>query len=91
MTSIQTVRPAAKYLFCKPDEAITMTKSGFLIAGEGEKPKTAQVINTGARVEGFKSKDIIIYKPYSTTDIKLNDEEYFLIAEDDVLGAVINQ
>lgn len=87
---LQTVRPGAKNLFCKPDEAITKTASGFLIAGEGEKPKTAKVINTGDEVLGFHQGDTIIYKPYSTTDIKVNDEDYFIVAEDDVLGAVVD-
>jgi chaperonin GroES len=86
----QTVRPAAHHLFCKPDEAETITKSGFFISeAAAEKPKTAQVLNVGEGVKSFKNPDRIIYKPYSTTEIKLNGEDYFLISEEDVLGVLV--
>lgn len=86
---MQTIRPAAKQLFCKPDEAVTTTKSGFLLAeGAAEKPKTGSVINIGNEVKGFRPDDRIVYKAYAATEIKLDGEEYFLIAEEDVLGAI---
>lgn len=87
---MQTVRPGAKRLFCKPDRAkTTTTQSGIILSAEAqEKPLTAEVINVGSKVEEWKQRDRIYYKPYSTTDIKVNGEDYFLIDEDDVLGAV---
>ena len=86
---MQTVIPAKSQLFCKPNEKQTKTPSGFILADTAaEKPSTAEVINAGESTP-YKSKDIIIYKSYATTDIKLNGEEYFLIAEEDVLGTVI--
>lgn len=87
----KTVKPASKQLFCKPDEAETTTKSGIILAqSTAEKPRTAQVINIGKEVIGFKSKETIIYKAYASTEIKLNGEEYFLISEEDVLGTVVD-
>lgn len=87
---MQTVRPANTQLFCRPLEAAKQTASGFLLPDNSvEKPKMAEVINVGAGVSQFKSKDTIIYKSYATTDIKLNGEEFFLVAEDDVLGVVV--
>jgi chaperonin GroES len=92
MSSIkQTVKPGAKQLFCKPDEAEKKTASGFLLAESAtEKPKTAEVVNIGAEVKHYASKDRIIYKPYSITEIKLNNEDFFLVDESDVLGTVID-
>lgn len=88
---MQTVKPGPKRLFCKPDEAQgTTTKSGFILAKEAqEKPQTAEVINVGNGVKNYAQKDTIYYKPYATTDIKLEGKQYFLIDEDDVLGTVI--
>lgn len=86
---MQTIRPAAKHLFCKQEEAETVTKSGFFLAAEAEKPQIAEVINVGSEVKGYSQKDRIIYKPYSTTDIKLGNKVYFLVAEEDVLGKVV--
>lgn len=87
---MKTVKPASKQLFCKPQEAVTKTKSGFFIPEKNaEKPKVAEVINVGSGVKEFKQKDLVIYKSYSTNDIKLDGEEYFLVNEADVLGAIV--
>ena len=88
---MQTIKPAKGYLFCKPEEVVTTTKSGFILSeSAAEKPKIAEVINVGSNVTQCKSTDKIVYKSYSTTEIKLNDDDYFLIAEDDVLGTVLD-
>lgn len=86
----QTIKPAPHQLFCKPDEAITQTKSGILLdTKSAEKPKTAQVINRGDAVEDYRAKDTVIYKPYSITEIKLDGVEYFLVDEADILGTIV--
>ena len=87
---MQTIRPAKNQLFCQPDEAEKKTASGLLLTDNAaEAPKTAKVINVGDGVQYFSSKDTIVYKSYSTTDVKLDGKDYFLIAEDDVLGTVV--
>ena len=87
---MQTIRPAVNQLFCKRKEAETRTKSGIILQQKTvDKPHIAEVINGGSSVKGYQQKDTVIYKPYSTTDIKLEGEEYFLIAEEDVLGTVV--
>lgn len=88
---MQTIKPANQQLFCKKQEAVTQTKSGFLLTEKNaEKPQLADVINVGDDVKSFKSKDVVVYKPYATVDVKLEGEEYFLIHQDDVLGSVVN-
>lgn len=87
---MQTIKPASKQLFCKPEEAVTKTSSGFFIPDKAaEKPKVAEVINVGSSVVEFKPKDRVIYKSYSTNDIKLDGQDYFLISEEDLLGTVV--
>ncbi len=88
---MQTIKPSKNNLFCKPDQAEdVITESGFYIDKKHvDKPQTAQVINVGTEVKGFKSKDTIVYRPYATTEVKLDNETYFLIGEDDVLGTLI--
>lgn len=87
---MQTVKPSKNQLFCKPDEAQTKTASGILLEQKAaERPKTAKVINTGSGVGGFEANDTIIYKPYSISEVKLNGDDFFLVAEEDVLGTVI--
>lgn len=85
----QTIKPASNQLFCEKHEAVTTTKSGFILSEKSaEKPQMARVINVGDGVN-FSSKDMIVYKPYATVDIKLDGKEYFLISQDDVLGTVV--
>jgi chaperonin GroES len=88
--TLKTVAPAPNQLFCKPDTAETKTETGlWLTESAAEKPRTAEVINVGEGVTGYQQKDTIVYKLYSATEIKLNNEDYFLISEEDVLGTLV--
>lgn len=88
---MQTIKPGKTLLFCKPLEAETQTKSGiFLTEKAAEKPKTAEVINVGSEVKEYQSKDRIIYKSYSTEELKLEGKDYFLVDVSDVLGKVVD-
>lgn len=87
---MQTIKPAKNQLFCKPADNEKKTVSGILLTEKAlDKPKTAEVINIGTDVKQFSPHDTIIYKSYSTTDVKLENVEYFLIEESDVLGTVV--
>jgi chaperonin GroES len=86
---MQTIKPAKHQIFARPTIAENKTKSGILLKEATEKPQTAEVINIGSEVNQFKPKDKIIYKMFTTTEIKLNDEQFILIDEEDVLGKVI--
>lgn len=86
---MQTIKPAAKQLFCKPVDAATKTQSGILLPDKSvEKPLIGEVINVGDKVSGYKDHDQIIYKSYTTTDIRLNGQDFFLVDVEDVLGTV---
>jgi chaperonin GroES len=87
---MQSILPSADQLFCKPDEVEETTQSGFYInKNTVEKPKTAHVINVGSGVKEYKAKDIIVYKAYAYTDVKVNNEDFILVAEEDVLGKLV--
>lgn len=87
---MNTIAPAAGYLFAKQEEAETKTASGILLAqGQADKPKIAEVINVGEGITYYKAKDRIVYKSYTTTDIKLDNKDYILVAVEDVLGKIV--
>jgi len=87
---MQTIKPASKQIFARPHEATQKTQSGILLAEKmAEKPQMATVINVGDGVTQFQKDDTIVYKLFTTTDIKLNGEEFILIEEEDVLGTVL--
>lgn len=88
----KTIKPGGKQLFAKPVEADKRTASGIIIAGDNDKrfePKFATVINVGNEVSKYHQQDTIVYKEYATTEIKLNDDDYILVDEADVLGTVV--
>ena len=87
---MQTINPAKTQIFAKPTEKQNTTKAGiFLTDSAVEQPKFAEIINVGKDVKDYKAKDVIVYKEYTTTDIKLNGEDFILIDAQDVLGEVV--
>lgn len=83
------IQPLADYVVAQGEEASTKTASGLYLPDNAqEKPKTAKVLAVGKDVKQVKTGDRIIYKSYSTTDIKLGQDEYILVKEEDVLATV---
>ncbi|MCA9348718.1 co-chaperone GroES [Candidatus Saccharibacteria bacterium] len=84
-----SIVPLADLVLAKNDEAQAKTASGlFLPENAQEKPKTATVEAVGPEVKGIKAGDQIIFKSYSTTDIKHGGVDYILVKEEDVLAKV---
>lgn len=80
-----------------PEEEVT--KGGIILpdTAEKEKPEQAEVIavgpgkllDNGKRSEmEVKTGDKVIFSKYSPTEIKLDEEEYLIVGEDDVLGII---
>lgn len=83
------IQPLADYVVAQAEVAETRSPSGiFLPANAQEKPKVAVVQAVGKDVKQLKVGDKIIYKSYSTTDVKVGAEEYILVKEEDVLATV---
>ena len=92
------IQPLSDYVVAVAEAAPTKTASGlYLPDNASEKPKTAKVVAVGPGKVGddnerikmtVKVGDKIVYKSYSTTDVKVGDTEYILVREDDVLATV---
>lgn len=83
------IQPLADYIVAQAEEPETRTASGLYLPGNAqEKPKTAKVLAVGAAAKQVKVGDRIIYKGYSTTDVKLGKDDYVLVKEEDVLATV---
>lgn len=83
------IQPLADYVVAQSEEPETKTASGLYLPEQAkEKPKVAKVLAVGQDVKRVKVSDRIIYKSYSTTDIKLGNDEYILVKEEDVLATV---
>lgn len=83
------IKPLADYIVAQGEEAEKKTASGFYLPDKAtEKPKVAKVIAVGQDAKQVKVGDRIIYKSYSTTEVKIGTEEYILVKEEDVLATI---
>ncbi len=83
------LQPLGDYVVAVGEEAETKTASGiYLPEKAAEKPKTAKVAAVGPAVKQIKVGDRIVYKSFSTTEVKVGKDEYILVEEKDVLATV---
>ncbi len=84
------IKPLADRVVAVREEAQTKTASGLYLPDNAkEKPVLAKVVATGPDVKGIKNGEKILYKEYSTTEIKINGVEYLIVKEEDILGTVV--
>ncbi len=83
------IKPLADRVVAVREVAATKTASGIYLPDNAkEKPVLAIVKAVGPNVKGIKVDDKIVYKEYSTTELKIDGTEYLIIKEDDVLATV---
>jgi chaperonin GroES len=81
--------PLADRVIAVREEAATRTASGLYLPDSAkEKAIIATVEAVGPEVKGLKAGDRIVYKEYTTTEIKVDTKEYLIIKEEDVLAKV---
>ena len=83
-----TLKPLKDRIVAKVEKPLEKTASGILLGEAKEKPAYAVVESVGPDVTGVKKGDKIIYKEYSTTEVKVDDTEYIILKEEDVLATM---
>lgn len=83
------LKPLGDRVIAQVEEASNKTASGlFLPDNAKEKPKIAKVVAIGKDVKDVKTGDRIVYKEYSTTEVKVDKEEFIIVKEEDVLATL---
>ena len=93
------IRPLADRVVVKPIEREEMTKGGIFLpdTASKERPMEGTIVAAGeGRVDdsgkriamNVKTGDKIIFAKYSGTEFKVDDIEYLILAEKDILGVV---
>jgi chaperonin GroES len=89
--------PLGDRVVLKPQEAEKTTKSGIVLPGnEKEKPQQAEVlaVGPGGVIDGKEVKmqvsvgQNVIYSKYAGTTVKLDDTEYIIVKQSDILAVV---
>ena len=71
-----------------------MTKGGIILPATAEKEKKEQgkviAIGNGEKVKklGLKKGDEVLFGKYAGEDIKINEEEYKVLKEEDILAVI---
>ncbi len=70
-----------------PDTAKEKPQEGEVVAvGEGK------VLESGEKVQmSVKAGDRILFGKYSGTEVKIDDEEYLIMREDEILGILVGK
>lgn len=83
------IKPLGDRVVAVREQAQEKTASGLYLPDNAkEKPVLAKVIATGKDVKNVKEGEKILYKEYSTTEIKIDGTEYLIVKEEDILGTV---
>jgi len=91
------LKPLGDRVVIKQLEAEEKTKSGIVLPSQAkEKPQEAEIIavGPGGMVDGKEIKmevkpgDRVIYSKYAGTEVKMDDEEYIIVRQSDILAVV---
>ncbi len=89
--------PLGDKVVLKQLKAEETTKSGIVLPGQAhEKPQQAEVVavGPGGIIDGkevkmqVKTGDKVIYQKYSGTEVKLGNEEFVVVRQNDIVAIV---
>ncbi len=84
------IAPLGDRVVAVREQAATKTASGLYLPDNAkEKPVIATIVAAGKDAKTVKVGDKIIYKEYSTTELKIDGTEYLIVKEEDILGTVV--
>lgn len=85
--------PLADRVVLKQLEAETKTKTGIILTSSvQEKPQEAEVVAVGPGTDDVKMEvtvgQKVIYSKYAGTNVKMEEEEYIIVKQSDILAIV---
>ncbi len=83
------IHPLADRIVLEQLEQEEQTKSGIILPDSAqEKPKMAKVLAVGKDVKEVKEGDVVLYKSYGPDDVKVDNTDYMVAKEEDILATV---
>ncbi len=93
-----TIKPLSDHILIEPVSGKEKTDSGFFVpqSSNKEQPEQGKVIEVGPgkMVKGervpmeVKVGDIVIFSKYSPSEIKVQNKDYLIAKEDDILAII---
>jgi chaperonin GroES len=91
-------KPMGDRVLVKPIEQEEVKKGGIIIPDSAkEKPQEGEVVALGTGKKDDNGKEIpfqvkkgdkVLFSKYGGTEVKVDDEDYLIMREDDVLGVI---
>jgi len=93
------LKPLADHVIIEPINEDTVTKSGIVLpdTAEKEKPQKGKIIAVGPGkinekgeriVPEVKVGDIVLFRKYSPSEIKIDNKDYLVAREDDIMAII---
>ncbi len=93
------LKPLADHVIIEPISEDTVTKSGIVLpdTAEKEKPQKGKIIAVGPGkinekgervVPEVKVGDIVLFQKYSPSEIKIDNKDYLVAREDDIMAII---
>ena len=83
------LKPLKDRVVARIEKPAEKTSSGLLLPSDSkEKPSFAVVEAVGPDVKSVKKGNKIIYKEYSTTSVKIDDKDFIILDEKDILATL---
>ena len=92
------LKPLGDRIIAKATSAVEMTKGGIVLPDTArEKPREAETIAVGPgklldsgklAPMDVKAGDIVVFTKYGGTEIKLGDQEYVILRQEDILAVL---
>ena len=82
-------KPLKDRVFVKYSEEAEKTAGGIYIPESAkEKPQKGVIEAVGSEVKEIKVGDVILFDKYSGSKINIENNEYLIIKEEDILGII---
>lgn len=99
MSNTLKIKPIGDKIVVKPIVEENTTKTGIVIPDtvSKESPQRGEVVALGTGRKNrrgdvipfvVKLGEIVLFKKYSPTEFKLDNEDYLIMSEDDILGII---
>ncbi len=94
-----SIKPLSDHILIEPLKQEEKTKSGILLpdTAEKEKPEQGKVVAVGPGKTDEQGKripmevkvgDVVLFKKYGPDEIKVDEKEYLIASEEDILAII---
>lgn len=83
------LKPLHDYVLLEKEKVEKTTSSGIILTSGKEKSKLATVKAIGSGVEKpeYKVGDRVLYREYAGTNMKVDNEEFIVIKDEDIIAS----